>query len=329
MKPPSVIRGRAAAIVFAFLPVSVGLAQSPVAGPNVNMVTGTTWPAGDSFLTKQNEPSLAVSSRNPMHLLGGANDYRLTNVDVVPIPGEEAGADAWVTVFKSTDGGSTWRASLIKGCPQPIPECGSASGQNADPIKASNAEYAADPTIRPGPYGTFFYSFIAGRRDSPAGGVTAIQRFVDLNNDVKLGDDPFVADPPKPSIIDTGTQGQFLDKSWNIADVPLRPWNGSTKCTIPGYSQQVPAFNVYISYSNFVGQADKNAHPQILVARSTMRRHLGQASQGQPIDPDQPGIDYDDRSEDGQAVRLLAGDRRSTNGTPDAIYMNTSSDGGG
>jgi hypothetical protein len=34
--------------------------QFPIAGSNVNMVSGTTWPGGDPFLQRQNEPSMAV-----------------------------------------------------------------------------------------------------------------------------------------------------------------------------------------------------------------------------------------------------------------------------
>src|SRR6266542_3063268 len=93
--------------------VSPALAQTPLAGPNINMVSGTTWPGGDPFLTKQNEISIAVSSLNPQHLLAGANDYRLTDprTDIFDIEGE---ADAWLTVYKSTDGGLTWRTALIR-----------------------------------------------------------------------------------------------------------------------------------------------------------------------------------------------------------------------
>ena len=72
-------------------------ATPPLVGANVNMVTGTKWPAGDPLLNKQNEGSLAVSSVNPQHLLGGANDYRLVN-PVTPVAGGEAGADAWIAV---------------------------------------------------------------------------------------------------------------------------------------------------------------------------------------------------------------------------------------
>ncbi len=44
-------------------------AQGPTPGQNINMVSGITFPGGDPFLQRQNEPSLAVSTRNPLHLL--------------------------------------------------------------------------------------------------------------------------------------------------------------------------------------------------------------------------------------------------------------------
>jgi hypothetical protein len=51
-------------------------AQAQTVGRSVNMVSGTDWTTGDPFLQRQNEPTLAVSTRNTLHLVGGANDYR-------------------------------------------------------------------------------------------------------------------------------------------------------------------------------------------------------------------------------------------------------------
>src|SRR6058998_3529065 len=85
-------------------------AQGPTPGQNVNMVSGTQWPGGDPFLQRQNEPSIAVSSRNPQHLLAGANDYR--TVDLKFLATGETG-DAWLGVFKSFDGGATWQSTLF------------------------------------------------------------------------------------------------------------------------------------------------------------------------------------------------------------------------
>src|SRR5581483_3454457 len=170
---------RAAAVVLvACYAGGVAHAAPPVVGPNVNMVSGTKFPEGDPFLTKQNEPSLAASSRNSRHLLAGSNDYRLVPVEIAEELDEP---EAWITLYKSLDGGTTWRSVVLGGCPLPIPQCNDATGQTA-PLKARTPNFGADPTVRSGPYGTFFLSFIAGKRDNAAGGVVAVQRFVDKNN---------------------------------------------------------------------------------------------------------------------------------------------------
>src|SRR5437899_3225808 len=95
-------------------------AVAQIPGRNVNMVSGTKWPDGDPFLQRQNEPSLAVSSRNPSHLLAGSNDYR--TVDLPGLPDAETG-DAWLGIFKSYDGGQTWRSTIHPGCAQRITAC--------------------------------------------------------------------------------------------------------------------------------------------------------------------------------------------------------------
>jgi len=94
-----------------------------IIGQNVNMVSGNTFPGGDPYLQRQNEPSIAVSTRNPLHLLAGANDYRPVDFPESEgeLPGLEPGTlanngDAWLGVFKSFNGGQSWTSTLLPGC---------------------------------------------------------------------------------------------------------------------------------------------------------------------------------------------------------------------
>src|SRR3954447_9140301 len=84
------------------------LGQQPIVpGTNVNMVSGTKFPDGDPYLQRQNEPSSAVSTRNPLHILGGANDYRTVDIpnSVDTLRTHLMNSDAWLGLFKSLDGG--------------------------------------------------------------------------------------------------------------------------------------------------------------------------------------------------------------------------------
>src|SRR5262245_35612201 len=101
---------RTFALITLFISSLATVGYSQIPGRNINMVSGTSWPGGDPFLQRQNEPSIAVSSRNPLHLLAGANDYR--TVDLPGLPNGEETGDAWQGVFKSMDGGLTWRSNL-------------------------------------------------------------------------------------------------------------------------------------------------------------------------------------------------------------------------
>src|SRR5246127_5644777 len=123
------------AVLCSFFMTSPATAQ--VAGQNINMVSGTQWPGGDPFLQRQNEPSMAVSSRNPLHILAGANDYRTVDLPGVSGAAEPTG-DAWLGLFKSFDGGQTWTSTLIPGYPQDQSLAASLS-----PIKGLGA--GADP----------------------------------------------------------------------------------------------------------------------------------------------------------------------------------------
>src|SRR5258708_2761400 len=160
--------------------LSVGLcltvavpSRGQVAGQNVNMVSGTKWTNGDPVLQRQNEPSIAVSSRNSSHLLAGANDYRA--VDLPGLLGIDERGDAWLGLFKSFDGGRTWQSTLLPG----FPLDGSPQGQ-ASPIHGFQA--ASDPTVRAGTNGLFYYTGIAFNRGTKPLSAVFIARFIDLNN---------------------------------------------------------------------------------------------------------------------------------------------------
>jgi len=236
-------------------------ADDLVAGRNVNMVSGDQLPNGDPYLQRQNEPSIAVSTRNPLHLLAGANDYR--TVDLKGDPNDTETGDAWLGVFKSYDGGASWQSTLMPGYPQ--------DDGPYSPLFGFDA--AADPTIRSGPYGLFFYSGIAFDRESGGDSVVFVSRFVDNNNLVEP-DSPensnLYLDPIRymeTTVIDAGTSGQFQDKPWIAVDIP-RPENGGSKAIING--QDLPVGNVYIVYAVFLGNMTTgNEHTKILFSKSS------------------------------------------------------------
>ena len=243
----------AAALVLAA--ASAGGDQIP--GSNVNMVAGTTWPDGDPFLQRQNESSMAVSTRNPLHLLAGANDYR--TVDVPGLPDSLETGDAWLSYFRSTDGGGTWKSTLIPGYPQDNSPAGLAS-----PLKGYQA--GADPTVRAGTNGTLYYSGIVFDRAVQQGqgggarGAVFVARFIDNNN--KENGDPVALGGI--TIVDRGNSGQFVDKPWLAVALP---GPGATTCTFAG-NQPFLGGNVYLSYAVFVGN-DNNIRTKVMFARST------------------------------------------------------------
>ena len=233
-----------------FLPFLISLqAFAQIPGANVNMVSGTSWPGGDPFLQRQNEPSIAVSSRNPQHILAAANDYR--TVDLPGLPNGETG-DAWLGIFKSFDGGATWSSTLHPGCPQNVDVCNS----GAKVLKGYAA--GADPVVRAGSNGLFYYSGIAFTRTSPARSVVFVSRFID-NNNQENGDSIQYLDT---SAVGQGSATVFVDKPWLAVDIPR---TGAGKCAVNG--QSFAAGNVYIAYASLV--TDGQPPSQIQFQRST------------------------------------------------------------
>ena len=262
-----------------FLLLSTLVAQVPTPGQNVNMVSGTGLPGGDPFLQRQNEPSIAVSTRNPLHLLAGANDYRSVDLPYPDVSSDEDDAcpggkcaEPWVGVFKSRDGGQTWQSVLLPGFPQdpcnsvPVP----AGCPPSSPSPLRGFSTASDPVVRAGTNGLFYYSGIAFQRGTNNGTVF-VSRFMDLDNK-ENGD--VTQDRDTIKYIDTvevasGTATQFLDKPWLAVDVP----RGSHSCSI-GVPQQgnivqqtVPAGNVYVIYTSIT-----NPSPNVFLSNLYFKR---------------------------------------------------------
>ena len=303
-------------------------------GPSVNMVSGTGWTNGDPFLQRQNEPSLAVSTRNTLHLFGGANDYR--SVDIAGLAGQSERADAWLGVFKSFDGGQTWQSTLLPGFPSDSSPIGLAS-----PLHGFQA--AADPTVRGGTNGLFFYSGIAFNRGINAAGVVFVARFID--NDNKENGDATHANgnltnlaPTDPIqyvntvIVDSGNSGQFLDKPWIATDVP----RGTATCNVPFTkpdgtqgTQTFPASQVYIAYTSFNGNL---LDTKIMFSSS---QDCG-ATWDKPVKLSESNsvnqgtiIVVDPSSANNAAATIYVAWRRfATSSQPDAIMIAKSTDGG-
>jgi hypothetical protein len=209
-------------------------------GPNVNMVAGTTWPDGDPFLQRQNEPSIAVSTRNPLHLLAGANDYRTVDLPGLP-EGKETG-DAWLGVFRSVDGGGSWKSTLVRGYPQ--------DQTGVSPLHGYEA--AADPVVRAGTHGLFYYSGIVFDR-SLQRSAAFVARFMDLNNET--------VEPIRyinTVLVDSFNAGEaFIDKPWLEVDIP-RAGAQSVSLNVPQgsstVSQTVQCGKVYMAWAEITGQ---------------------------------------------------------------------------
>ncbi|MEO8679773.1 MAG: hypothetical protein ABI665_12045, partial [Vicinamibacterales bacterium] len=244
--------------------------NAQIPGRNVNMVSGNKFPDGDPYLQRQNEPSIAASTRNPLHLLGGSNDYRTVDIPFPADGGDETG-DAWLGLYKSLDGGQRWKSTLLPGYPQDDSPAGLAS-----PIKGYQA--GADPVVRAGTSGLFFYAGLVFDRGDNSKSAIFLSRFID-NNNRETGDP--VAYVGTTLVASTnGASGRFLDKPWMAVDIPRgnpamcvvstppapppppqppppwwRPRRGKhyQHHQPPPPVNRVPAGNIYVTYSSITG----------------------------------------------------------------------------
>jgi hypothetical protein len=103
----------------------------PMAPPNFAATTGSR---------DHNEPSIAISPKDPLTMVAGSNDYNGAN------------NDAWTGVYTTHDGGKTWKTSFIPGI----------SGGSSSALSGFAA--AGDPVVVASKDGTFYYAGIAFQR---------------------------------------------------------------------------------------------------------------------------------------------------------------------
>ena len=265
---------------------------TPTPGQNINIASGPVQVQldaptthfntilGDPFLQRQNEPSIAVSTVNPLHLLAGGNDYRAVDIPFLEpdaLPSRLVG-DAWCGWFSSTDGGLRWQSTLLPGFPQDTTPLGMKS-----PLHGYKA--CSDATVRPGPGGMFYYSGIAFNRDTNQS-VVFVARFLDRNYAEKgnVALNTAAIEYVDTVVVDTGTTGQFIDKTWNAV---LLQSSSATPCSIqvPKYlgpvygatdpaqteTVKVPLMSVYVVWSRFTGSTSS----KIMVTQSQNCGNLG------------------------------------------------------
>ena len=252
---PPVSRRLSAAALLAV--ATAALLQAQIPGRNVNMVSGNRWPDGDPYLQRQNEGTMASSTRNPLHLLAGSNDYRTVDLPGLADAGETG--DAWLGLYKSFDGGQRWKSTLLPGYPQDT----STAGVNS-PLKGYQA--AADPVVRPGSNGLFYYAgLVFDRTGTTKKSRVFVARFIDNNN--KEAGDPIHYIGTSPVASDDGATGDFLDKPWLAVDIP-RP--GAKTCQIQtagAATQNIAAGALYVAYTVIRG-TDLDLRGTIMFSRS-------------------------------------------------------------
>ena len=244
------LTAKQAASAFALVAIVLAPAMldlsAQIPGLNVNVVSI------DPFLQKQNEPSLAVSTLNPCHLLMGANDYRTVNLPGLPADLEIG--DAWPGVYQSLDCGQTWLAGLMPGFPQDQTPAGVAS-------PAFGLTAGADPGVKAGLGGAFFYSFIAFNRGTNVGKLL-LARFLDTNNTqltastipninpLLVPHDDWQIKYISPTLTVDGGVAQFLDKPGIAVS------KGTGTCNFNG--RIVPATVVHLVWTVFLSNAPED-----------------------------------------------------------------------
>ena len=191
--------------------------------------TDATTTACSTGRRSQNEPTVAVDPHNTQVVVAGANDYCAQIVN----------GDVWTGYYRSTDGGSTWRDSLVPGYPADTSAAGVAS-----PVHGTCGA-AGDPSQAFDRDGRLFYAFICFNRAKPVNGGVFVARYTD---DGAAYDRTVLVKRGTPS--GQFSAGLFQDKINLTVDQTAGRFGG----------------NAYVAWSQYDGFAPNNA---VLFSRST------------------------------------------------------------
>ena len=282
--------------------------------------SGTTWPDGDPFLQRQNEPSVAASTRNPLHLLAGSNDYRTVDLPGLP-DGEETG-DAWLGLYKSLDGGQRWGSTLLPGYPQ--------DPNRQSSFAAAGYGAAADPVVRAGTNGLFYYSGLVFNREDNGASAIFVARFIDNNN--QEGGDPIGIWARRSPRRDPGRRaGSSTSRGWRwtsrgATPRPAASSRAAADPTRPAIVQNVPAGRVYVAYTSFTGEGAtlRSRHHVHVVGR--LRRPVEHAAAAEPNDDPSTRARPSRSSPTPASCPWRGGVSRRTGRRTDAIMVTQSTD---
>jgi hypothetical protein len=191
--------------------------------------TDATTSACSTGRRSQNEPTIAVNPHNTQVVVAGANDYCAQIVN----------GEVWAGYYRSTDGGSSWRDSLVPGYPADTSAAGVAS-----PVHGTCGA-AGDPSQAFDRDGRLFYAFICFNRAKPVNGGVFVARYT---NDGAAYDRTVLVKRGTPS--GQFSAGLFQDKINLTVDQTAGRFGG----------------NAYVAWSQYDGFAPNNA---VLFSRST------------------------------------------------------------
>ena len=226
-------------------------------------------------------------------------------------------------VFKSYDGGNTWRSTLIPGYPQD-------TGSNS-PLRAYKA--GADPVVRAGTNGLFYYSGLVS--------IGHARKERDLRVALHRQQQPGSRRSHRLHRFEAGGDQRrhaFIDKPWFAVDVrgPMRRCARSTRPAEPQgrgsethrhTTQQFPGGAAYVSFTLIIGE-ELDMRSQIYLSRSPDCGATWSAPQqiSSSNDPINQGATLAIDPRDG--TLYLAWRRFTADGTDDSIMVTRSMDQG-